>query len=91
LAVTTESQQPPSSKTMCKTNPCVGFAFKKLFGSEENKDLLTRQLERRFGTLPQWATEKLIRASEHELETWGDTILTAQTLDALFTTDETRS
>jgi len=26
--------------TMCKINPCVDFAFKKLFGSEENKDLL---------------------------------------------------
>ncbi len=25
---------------MCKINPCVDFAFKKLFGSEENKDLL---------------------------------------------------
>ncbi len=27
-------------KTMCKINPRVDFAFKKLFGSEENKDLL---------------------------------------------------
>ena len=25
---------------MCKINPKVDFAFKKLFGSEENKDLL---------------------------------------------------
>ena len=25
---------------MCRVNPRVGFAFKKLFGSEENKDLL---------------------------------------------------
>ena len=25
---------------MCKINPRVDFAFKKLFGSEENKDLL---------------------------------------------------
>ncbi len=27
-------------KHMCKINPRVDFAFKKLFGSEENKDLL---------------------------------------------------
>ena len=25
---------------MCRINPRVNFAFKKLFGSEENKDLL---------------------------------------------------
>ena len=25
---------------MCKLNPKVDFAFKKLFGSEENKDIL---------------------------------------------------
>jgi len=25
---------------MCRINPRVDFAFKKLFGSEENKDLL---------------------------------------------------
>jgi len=25
---------------MCKINPKVDFAFKKLFGSEENKDIL---------------------------------------------------
>ena len=25
---------------MCRINPKVDFAFKKLFGSEENKDLL---------------------------------------------------
>jgi len=28
---------------------------------------------------------------KHDLETWADTILTAQTLDALFTTGATRS
>jgi predicted transposase/invertase (TIGR01784 family) len=49
--------------------------------------LLKRQLECRFGALPQWATEKLTRASEHEFETWGDAILTAPTLEALFNTD----
>jgi hypothetical protein len=27
---------------MCRINPCVDFAFKKRFGSEDNKDLLNR-------------------------------------------------
>jgi len=53
--------------------------------------LLKRQLECRFGALPQWATEKLTRASEHELEIWGDAILTAPTLEALFNTDSANS
>ena len=29
-----------SDRYMCRINPKVDFAFKKLFGSEENKDLL---------------------------------------------------
>ncbi len=49
--------------------------------------LLARLLERRFGTLPPWATEKLTRASEQELEAWGDSILTAPTLEAVFNPD----
>ena len=49
--------------------------------------LLARLLERRFGTLPPWATEKLTRASEQELEAWGDSILTAPTLQAVFNPD----
>ena len=51
---------------------------------EGQSKLLKRLLERRFGTLPQWATEKLSSASEHELESWGDSILSAPTLEAVF-------
>ena len=58
---------------------------------EGQSRILKRLLKRRFGTLPQWATEKLTHATEHELETWADTIVTAPTLEALFSTDETRS
>ena len=58
---------------------------------EGQSRILKRLLERRFGTLPQWATEKLIRATENDLETWADTILTAPTLEALFSTDEAHS
>jgi len=31
---------------MCKINPRVDFAFKKLFGSEKNKDLLMSLINR---------------------------------------------
>jgi len=46
--------------------------------------LLRRQLERRFGVLPEWASEQLTRASEQQLETWGEALLTAPTLEAVF-------
>ena len=49
--------------------------------------LLRRLLERRFGALPAWATEKLSHASEQDLEAWGDAVLTAPTLEAVFNTD----
>jgi len=49
--------------------------------------LLTRLLERRFGAMPQWATEKLSSATESELNAWSDAILTAPTLEAVFNID----
>ena len=70
-----------------------GYYVGKEEGKEEGREeglvkgqskLLKRQLERRFGALPQWAMEKLGRASEHEFETWGDAVLTAPTLEAVF-------
>lgn len=50
---------------------------------EGESRLLKRQLERRFGVLPEWVTEKLNRATEQELEAWAESILTAQTLEAV--------
>jgi hypothetical protein len=50
---------------------------------------LKRLLERRFGVLPAWATEKLSNASEPALEAWGEAVLTAPTLDAVFHTEAT--
>jgi len=47
--------------------------------------LLRKLLERRFGVLPEWATGKLSQATEQELEAWAEAILTAQTLEAVFT------
>jgi len=51
---------------------------------EGQSRLLRRLLERRFGVLPSWATEQLANASEQQLEAWGEAILTAPTLEAVF-------
>ena len=46
--------------------------------------LLRKLLERRFGVLPTWATDKLNSAAEQDLESWGEAVLTAPTLEAVF-------
>jgi hypothetical protein len=46
--------------------------------------VLTRLLEKRFGTLPEWVPEKLGRAKEPELMEWTDRVLTASTLNDVF-------
>jgi hypothetical protein len=51
---------------------------------EGESRLLKRQLERRFGLLPQWASERLESAKEEELEAWSEAVLTAPTLEAVF-------
>ena len=51
---------------------------------EGKSSLLTRLLERRFGVLPEWASEQLAKAKEKELEAWSDAIFTAPTLEAVF-------
>ena len=48
--------------------------------------LLRRQLECRFGVLPEWALGALSGASEQELDAWGVAVLTAPTLEAVFNT-----
>ncbi|MEO5347450.1 MAG: DUF4351 domain-containing protein [Magnetococcus sp. YQC-9] len=46
--------------------------------------MLRRLLQRRFGELPTWASEKLAKAESPSLEEWGLRILDAQSLDAVF-------
>jgi hypothetical protein len=41
------------------------------------------QLQCRFGALPAWALEMVSCASEEDLDTWGDAVLTAPTLEAV--------
>lgn len=46
--------------------------------------LLRRLLLRRFGTLPDWVETRLTEASSSELKAWGERLLDATTLDAIF-------
>ena len=46
--------------------------------------LLAKLLERRFGPLPQVVTERLAAASETQLEAWGEAVLAASSLEAVF-------
>ncbi|MCI5130908.1 MAG: DUF4351 domain-containing protein, partial [Candidatus Electrothrix sp. EH2] len=46
--------------------------------------LLLRLLRRRFGELPGWAEERLRQASSGMLETWSERVLTASTLEEVF-------
>ena len=64
----------------------IGIAKGRVEGESK---LLKRQLERRFGVLPAWATEKLTNAPEPALEAWGEAVLTATTLDAVFQIEAT--
>uniref|UniRef100_UPI004057BB17 DUF4351 domain-containing protein n=1 Tax=Candidatus Electrothrix sp. TaxID=2170559 RepID=UPI004057BB17 len=46
--------------------------------------LLLRLLSKRFGELPSWAEERLRQASFAMLETWSERVLTASTLEEVF-------
>ncbi len=46
--------------------------------------LLLRQLERRFGLLPGWATDRVLAADTETIEEWGLRMLDAATLDEVF-------
>jgi Domain of unknown function (DUF4351) len=66
----------------------IGIAKGRLEGRLEGESkLLRKQLERRFGELPTWAIDKLNSAAEQDLESWGEAVLTAPTLDAVFEND----
>ncbi|MBL8399988.1 MAG: DUF4351 domain-containing protein [Candidatus Accumulibacter sp.] len=54
-------------------------------GRQEGESaLLQKQLERRFGTLPNWVHERLGQATPEQLETWGLDLLDAAGLDEVF-------
>ena len=47
--------------------------------------MLTRQLQRRFGNVPDWANEKIAKADPPSLEEWGLRFVDAKSLDEVFT------
>ena len=46
--------------------------------------MLTRLLQRRFGSIPDWANEKVAKADLSSLEEWSLRIFDAQSLDDVF-------
>ena len=67
----------------------IGIARGRLEGRVEGRvegeaKLLRRLLEHRFGALPAWVSAKLNSAAEQDLEAWGEAVLTAPSLDAVF-------
>ncbi|HND40631.1 DUF4351 domain-containing protein, partial [Accumulibacter sp.] len=57
----------------------------RMAGRHEGESLLlVKQLTCRFGPLPAWVGERLAQASEDELQAWGEALLSAPTLAAVF-------
>ena len=54
---------------------------------EGESKLLRKLLERRFGPLPIWAINQLNDAAEQDLDAWGEGVLTASSLEAVFGRD----
>ncbi|MEO5328575.1 MAG: DUF4351 domain-containing protein [Magnetococcus sp. THC-1_WYH] len=51
---------------------------------KEAAKILTRQLQRRFGAVPEWATQKIAQAEPSSLEEWILRFVDAQSLDDVF-------
>ena len=62
-----------------------GKAEGKAEGRAEGKaEILLRQLRRRFGTLPETTLQRVLQASDDDLNMWADRILDALDLEAVF-------
>ncbi|MBF0416059.1 MAG: DUF4351 domain-containing protein [Magnetococcales bacterium] len=51
---------------------------------KEAASMLMRLLQRRFGSIPDWASEKIAKAELSSLEEWSLRIFDAQSLDDVF-------
>ncbi|MDR2788807.1 MAG: DUF4351 domain-containing protein, partial [Candidatus Accumulibacter sp.] len=51
---------------------------------EGQANILSKLLKLRFGKLPPEVIERLSRATQDELDAWGEAILSAPTLSAVF-------
>lgn len=65
------------------TQPWWDEGFKK--GIEQGEAaVLAKQLAKRFGPLPAWASEKLQQANREQLDVWADRIFDAESLEQFF-------
>ncbi|MBF0109861.1 MAG: PD-(D/E)XK nuclease family transposase, partial [Magnetococcales bacterium] len=51
---------------------------------EEAASMLLKQMRRKFGQTPDWVTEKVKAASLELIETWGESVLFANSVDEVF-------
>jgi hypothetical protein len=51
---------------------------------EANRETLLRQLEKKFGRVPEAARQRVGDAAHPEVERWLDLVLTATTLEEIF-------
>ncbi len=68
-----------------KLGEARGEAIGMVRGRQEGEsNLLLRLLKRRFGAVPEWVSARLNQANTDLLETWGDRVLDAQSLEEVF-------
>ena len=53
-------------------------------GLQQGRTLLLRQLQKRFGALPDWVETRLAKGTPTQLEQWAEQVLDATTLEAVF-------
>ncbi len=58
--------------------------------AEGKAAMLTRMLERRFGTLPPWARERIEAADDAQLDAWADALFDATSLEDALGADRAR-
>ena len=51
---------------------------------EEAASMLLKQMRRKFGQTPDWATEKVKTANLEQIEVWGENVLFANSVDGVF-------
>ncbi|MEO5347967.1 MAG: DUF4351 domain-containing protein [Magnetococcus sp. YQC-9] len=63
----------------------IGEQRGRLEGRQEGEaKMLTRQLQRRFGVVPDWVNEMIAKADLSSLEEWGVRLLDAKFLEDVF-------
>ena len=79
--MTHEVEKMPIYIDLMENEALAPFLIKKF--QEGELTILRRQIEKRFGTLPSWASEKLSALQGPELEDLSERVLDARSLDEL--------